>query len=103
MIRRATGAAVAVRSSGRPGIAPRPANTTIVAIRRITAGSHHSARARASACVAIRLIGPGLALVMLDGFSGRLAQLVRAPALQAGGRAFEPRTAHSLRAASQSH
>ena len=25
---------------------------------------------------------------------GRLAQLVRAPALQAGGRAFEPRTAH---------
>lgn len=29
------------------------------------------------------------------GTRGRLAQLVRAPALQAGGRAFEPRTAHS--------
>ena len=28
---------------------------------------------------------------------GRLAQLVRAPALQAGGRAFEPRTAHRAR------
>jgi hypothetical protein len=29
---------------------------------------------------------------------GRLAQLVRAPALQAGGRRFEPCTAHHLRA-----
>ena len=28
--------------------------------------------------------------------AGRLAQLVRAPALQAGGRVFESRTAHHL-------
>jgi hypothetical protein len=33
---------------------------------------------------------------MRYGVSGRLAQLVRAPALQAGGRRFEPCTAHHL-------
>jgi hypothetical protein len=32
--------------------------------------------------------------IMLVGTPGRLAQLVRAPALQAGGRRFEPCTAH---------
>jgi hypothetical protein len=31
---------------------------------------------------------------MISTSSGRLAQLVRAPALQAGGRRFEPCTAH---------
>jgi len=33
--------------------------------------------------------------------SGRLAQLVRAPALQAGGRRFEPCTAHQSSQAKQ--
>src|ERR1700740_1194164 len=61
-----------------------PDKVQLTGVRAKSANCRNSLTVRAASCTI--------------NFLGRVAQLVRAPALQAGGRRFEPCTAHHLRA-----
>ena len=72
----------------------RPARPGRPAERRRRPRHRRRAARHVAAAVVERAQARPRGVALYDHLRGRLAQLVRAPALQAGGRAFEPRTAH---------